>query len=108
MAYQLRDVPVDQHPDHAGVSIPQSVGQVGVQYAGFVVDFGGERLSPNFGEQRANVAENVIVAFPEVGSHVHAILADSRKDFAGDSILKLSGLRFVGAHDQLVEAAHRR
>lgn len=35
--------------------------------------------------------------------HVHAILADRGKDFAGDPVLELTGLRFVGAHDELVE-----
>lgn len=36
---------------------------------------------------------------------IHPILADSREDDAGDPILKLTGLRLVGAHDQFVETA---
>lgn len=35
--------------------------------------------------------------------HVHAILTDRGEDFAGDPVLELVGLRFVGSHDELVE-----
>ncbi len=40
---------------------------------------------------------------PELGRPVHAILADSREDIAGDTVLEREGLRFVGVMDELVE-----
>lgn len=36
---------------------------------------------------------------------VPASAADGRQDFAGDPVLELPGIRFVGAHDHLVETA---
>lgn len=44
--------------------------------------------------------------FPDapLAGHISAVLTDGREDHAGDPVLELTGLRLVGAEDQLVEA----